>query len=235
LDESTKKELVKLPDKERQNILVKSMQEEGLPTHHSYHLVEQPKGVYLEEDDVVSLFTGKDIQMLDKPDGADSPDNKGEANNTKIEMDEKIKAGLDLKRLVAHKAIEANKQPKVEDRPKDDWGTKLPLEGDARKSFLGMIMQFNQIDQKKLKELFDKAEPVSIQNFLSVYETGFNKGERLALLATMIYLYKGWPALTLKLCNDPNALSNGNKFAIFRKTTSSQLNLLTRLDSLLSE
>ncbi|MGI2298323.1 hypothetical protein ACRRVB_00625 [Candidatus Cardinium hertigii] len=117
----------------------------------------------------------------------------------------------------------------------DGWGPKLSLEGEERKQFLFSIMEFSQADQNSLKELFDKVKRDSIDNFLSVYHTGFNKQERIELLGTIIYLYKGWPTLTIKLCNAPSSLSWFDKFGLFKKTQKYQLNLLTKLDALLQE
>lgn len=115
----------------------------------------------------------------------------------------------------------------------DEWGPKLSLEGEERKQFLFSIMEFPQADQNALKDLFDKVNPDSIQNFLSVYHTGFNKKERIELLGTIIYLYKGWPPLTIKLCNTSSSLSNFDRLSIWKKTRSDQVTLLTKLDELL--
>jgi len=121
------------------------------------------------------------------------------------------------------------------DKAAGDWGPKLSLEGEERKQFLFSIMEFPQSDQNALKDLFNKVNQDSIDNFLSVYQEGFNKQERIELLGTIIYLYKGWPALTIKLCNMPSSLSCFEKLGLYRKTKKNQLDLLTKLENLLQE
>ncbi|CDG49652.1 Hypothetical protein CHV_a0337 [Cardinium endosymbiont cBtQ1 of Bemisia tabaci] len=140
----------------------------------------------------------------------------------------------DLDALIKQKEQAQSKKDK-EAVPADGWGPKLSLEGEERRQFLFSIIEFPQSDQNSLKDLFDKVDPDSISNFLSVYYSGFNKKERIELLSTIIYLYKGWPELTIKLCNTPSSLSLFDKFGLFRKTQKHQLELLTKLDELLQE
>lgn len=116
--------------------------------------------------------------------------------------------------------------------PQDGWGDKLSLEGQERKEFLIHIMEFSISDQKKLKDLFDKAEKGSIINFFEIYFNYkiFNKDERIELLSTMMYLYKALPDLTIKLCNEPEKVTQWEKFQLFKKTNSTQLKLLQKLE-----
>ncbi|MGI2257232.1 hypothetical protein ACRRVD_01510 [Candidatus Cardinium hertigii] len=142
-------------------------------------------------------------------------------------------ASDDLGALIKQKEQAQAKKDKAV--PADDWGSKLSLEGKQRKQFLFSIMEFSASDQNSLKDLFDKVDPDSISNFLSVYYSGFNTKERIELLSTIIYLYKGWPNLTIKLCNTPSSLSWLDKLGLFQKTQKHQLKLLTKLDELLQE
>ncbi|WP_250238361.1 hypothetical protein [Cardinium endosymbiont of Oedothorax gibbosus] len=119
--------------------------------------------------------------------------------------------------------------------PQDGWGPKLPLEGEEREEFVLLIMEFSESHQKVLKELFDKADRHSIANFFAVFFGGFNEKERIELLATIIYLYKVDPLLTIKLCNNPASVGWWDRFSLYKKTNPTQLNLLKKLDELLSQ
>lgn len=240
LGEDTQQKLAKLSDKEREKIMVGAMKAEGF----SINPLIQKKELSSTKHNTTPAPHGNNVKIGDK------------AEKTKMELEQQDKPPIinasaaddttdyttlfssdeDINALVDAKIQECNEHAaNEEDTLKDSWGTKLPLKGQDRQDFLMLIMQFSQSDQKKLKELFDEAEPISIRNFLSVYEQGFSKSERVELLSTMIYLYKGWPSLTIKLCNNPTSLTTGDKFQLFRKTTKYQLSLLTTLDALLSQ
>jgi hypothetical protein len=238
LDVSTKQAFIKLPEAERKAILVKALQEE----HNASKLqgnIPLSKQEDLEQADPLKspIASQATNDPKHQATGAPSPllndPNAAGASDSTSTMPPSF-SGLDLERLVMQTEREGKAQPAV-DVPQDTWGTKLPLQGQAREHFLDLVLQFSHSDQAKLKELFDKAKSISIRNFLSVYDTGFKPEESVALVGTMIYLYKGWPDLTLKLCNNPHSLSTGDKLIIFRKTSDKQLKLLTRLNQLLSE
>lgn len=240
LDASTKQAFINLAEAERKAILAKALQEE-------HKASKRQNNVPFSRQD--------DLEQAD-PSETPIPSQTTNANDAKQQATDTLSPllndanaavtsgsmstmppkslGLDLEQLVMQKEREAKVQPAV-DLPQDAWGTKLPLQGQAREHFLDLVLQFSNSDQAKLKELFDKAQPISIRNFLSVYDTGFDPNECVTLLGTMTYLYKGWPELTLKLCNNPRSLSTGDKLTIFRKTSDTQLKLLTRLDQLLSK
>ncbi|TDG95115.1 hypothetical protein [Cardinium endosymbiont of Culicoides punctatus] len=206
VDKNIQKKLARLSDSDRIKIITSARKAEGLP-HSVRHYAS-----------VADVGSHGSTQVKDEF------QDKNKEDDTILFYSDQV---MDIDILLDEKLQEPTEH-------KDDWGDKLPLQGENRKRFLMLIMEFGHADQKVLKELFDKAEEESIYNFLSVYETGFNKSERVELLATLIYLYKGWPSLTLKLCNNPTALSMGDKFTIFKKTTKNQLNLLTQLDAVLS-
>lgn len=118
----------------------------------------------------------------------------------------------DINKFIEEKAQQ--QEEKDEEEPQDGWRTKLPLVGEKRRKFLISIIQFPQSDQKYLKELFDKADPDSIENFFSVFFTGFSKDEGIKLLSLMVCLYTKDKSLTLKMCNQPHALSTFDRMKI---------------------
>lgn len=242
LGEDTQQKLAKLSDKERGKIMVGAMKAEGFSINPLIQKKEQSStnnnikpapnshenNVKVEDK---AKKTKMELEQQDKP-----PITNASAADATEDYTTLFSSDQDINALVNAKTQESNEHDaNEEDPPKDSWGTKLPLKSEERQRFLMLIMQFSQSDQKKLKELFDEAEPISIQNFLSVYEQGFNMDEHVELLSTMIYLYKGWPSLTIKLCNNPTSLGTGDKIKLFRNTTTYQLSLLSKLDALLSQ
>lgn len=228
LSDEAKEKLSHLPDHERQEIIKATMRKNGTKddsaiqssTTMNHH---QATALPNHQDDLAAEKAQPSEMQLNNTPTDPNTSNDGHAATSSSEPD--------INTLIEQK-IQAQ-QNKDEAMPQDDWGPKLSLAGEERKQFLTCIMQFSQLDQKSLKELFDKANPNSIDNFLSVYYTGFNTDERTELLATMIYLYKGWPERTIRLCNTPTALSWYDKISLFQQTTKKQLNLLTKLDNLL--
>ncbi|WP_339044668.1 hypothetical protein [Cardinium endosymbiont of Tipula unca] len=240
LDQATQQKLAKLPDSEREKIMVGAMKAEGATINPSIENKKPsstknnaPPTPNAHENNMKvedkAEKTKVELAQQDKTPTINESADATEDYTTLFSSDQ------DINVLVNAKIQESNAHANEENTPQDSWGTKLPLKGNMRQQFLMLIMQFSQPDQKKLKELFDEAEPVSIQNFLSVYDQGFSMSERVELLSTMIYLYKGWPSLTIKLCNNPTSLGTGDKINLFRNTTRPQLSLLTKLDALLSE
>lgn len=125
----------------------------------------------------------------------------------------------------------------IYDSQTDDWTEKLNLNKAQKKAFFDILMEFSQKDQSSLKELINQTEQENIENFCIVYfqQGNFTKEEKSELLATLIYLYKGWPKIALKLCNCPWGLSNMEQLLIFRRTRPKQLKLLLRLNDLISQ
>ncbi|MCT4697427.1 MAG: hypothetical protein V3581_04270 [Candidatus Cardinium sp.] len=136
-----------------------------------------------------------------------------------------------------HKLIQEGKaqQAQDEDIPQDDWGDKLPLKGKDRMVFFNLMVEYNDNDQKALKKLFDEVDPDSVRNLAILFAVRFTKEENRRLISTMIYLYKGWPADTIKMCNNTANMSWVEKWKIFRRTTGSQLDTLQQLDKCLQE
>lgn len=210
LDDNHKEVLSKLSDHERQEILKVAMQQN-------------------DTKDGFDMHTGQEQSSKVKPNHTPT------APNTPNDAHLTISASKpDINKLIEQK-VKAQQDKGEKGIPQDGWGTKLPLIGEARKQFLNSIIQFSQSDHKALKELFDKANAGSIENFFYVFFTGFSQDERIELLATMIYLYRLCPALTIKLCNEPISVSCFEKLRLYHNTTGNQLNLLKKLDKLLSQ
>lgn len=212
LEEGIKNRLSKLEDDERQDILRSVMQPNDTKDGSSIHTEkEQPSKV----------------QSSNKPIGPNVPND----DHTTIAL-----SAID--KLIEQKVKDKQEQKKKNEAiPKDEWGDKLSLikEKKNETEFLSWVMQFDEADQKILKELFYKVVPDSLNKFFTVFFDGFNGEEHMQLLATMIYLYQIAPLLTIKLCNAPQSLKTWEKYKVYNRTTKNQLRLLTKLDDLLKK
>ncbi|AXI24040.1 hypothetical protein CE557_204 [Cardinium endosymbiont of Sogatella furcifera] len=151
--------------------------------------------------------------------------------------DQPAHKGTTVQLETIHQLIQEGKaqQAQDEDTPEDGWGDKLPLKGKDRMVFLNLMVEYNDNDQKALKMLFDEVDADSVRNLAILFARRFTKEENRRLVSAMIYLYKGWPADTIKMCNNTAEMSLMEQLKIFRRTTGSQLDALQQLNKYLKE
>ena len=210
LDDKTKAALSKLRDTKRQEVLRKIMNDNAKKDSHTGKVTGNNQTVAQTNNQNSSA--SKEEQQNEVPSNNQST-NPGTPNNSDSTTSS---SELDVDKLIQNAEEEEEKEEEAKKNQdiQDDWGPKIPLEGDARKEFKTSMIVFDPEDQKKFKELADQVDPGSMINFFYAYENGFNKEERIELLSTIITLYKGKPELTIKMCNRPNNLSWGDTFAI---------------------
>lgn len=115
------------------------------------------------------------------------------------------------------------------------WAGRLRFSDENSAKFASLLSSLMTDENNVLKKLLPQVDEFSLGIFaLAIYNDAFTEEERQTLLQALVTIYKKNCALALKICNDPCALTPGEQFSIFRKTTRPQLKALLKLNDVIT-